>query len=159
MDSAADAAEQLLETNACGFDLGFSSWIEPTPPHSKENKAATPPTKRSRLCLSLRKRGREPEDHPSRSGGANSVYEKAAEGVIPANTRASTNWCVRTFQTWLEQRNSRTADSLESNIPPDILQSHDVDAVCKVMRYFVLEVRRIDGERYPRRQFDRCSVD
>ena len=55
---------------------------------------------------------------------------------------------MRTFLTWLKQRNS-TADNPESAIRPDIVQSHDIDAVCKAMRYFVLEVRRVDGERYP----------
>ena len=79
----------------------------------------------------------------------NSVYEKAAEGVIPSNTRANTNWCIRTLKTWLKQRNIRTAGNQECALSLDILESHDVDAVCRAMRLLVLEVRRVDGQRYP----------
>ena len=33
-------------------------------------------------------------------------------------------------------------------IPDAVLTSHDSEVICKVMRYFVLEVRREDGARY-----------
>ena len=48
----------------------------------------------------------------------------------------------------MTQRNSRTANNPESAIPTNILESHDVDAVCRAMRLFVLEVRRVGGQRY-----------
>ena len=55
-------------------------------------------------------------------------YEKAAEGVIPANTKASTKWAVG--DQWLTQRNSKTTGDSECKIPTDVLDSHDVNTVC-----------------------------
>ena len=72
---------------------------------------------------------------PSKSA---SMYVKAAEGVVPANTKASTHWCVRTFNSWLEQRNRRTADNPGSATP----------AVSRAIRLFVLEARKVDGQCY-----------
>ena len=69
--------------------------------------------------------------------------------VVPANTKASTNWCVRTFNSWLEQRNHQTADNPGSAIPADIIQTHDVDAVSRAMYLFVLEARKADRQCYP----------
>ena len=37
----------------------------------------------------------------------------------------------------------------EDQIPMDILHCNNADTVSKVLRYFVLEVRRSDGECYP----------
>ena len=72
--------------------------------------------------------------------------EKAAEGVIRyMNTRNSTNWAVRTFLTWAERRNKREDGE---KIPSDVLSCQDPGIVSFVMRAFVLEVRRADGEKY-----------
>lgn len=160
MDSSSHADKQL-RASSNQFDIGFSSWIENTRPGGEENEAGALPVKKSRLSLSMKKKRRGPPlterfVSPSKT---KSVYHKAAEGVIPRNTQSSTNWCVCTFITWLTQRNTRTANNPESVIPTNILESHDVDAVCRAMRLFVLEVRRVDGQCYPQGQFDRCLVD
>ena len=69
-----------------------------------------------------------------------------SKGVIPANTKPSTQWCVQLFKTLLEQRSIRMGEGPESATPPDILQSHDVDPVYRAMHLFVLEAQRVDGE-------------
>ena len=106
-----------------------SSCIQPSSPSEKENEATAPPLKRPRLSLSLKKKEPPLKERFVSPSKTNSVYEKAAEGVIPSNTRANTNWCIRTIKTWLEQRNIRTAENPECAISPDILESHDVDAI------------------------------
>ena len=78
------------------MDSAAEHGIEVTPPHGKENEPETPPAKRSRLSLSLGKRGRGTRGPPLKErfvspSKTTSVYERAAEGVIPPNTRASTN--------------------------------------------------------------------
>ena len=40
------------------------------------------------------------------------MYEEVA-GVLTVNTRASTNWCVCTFNWWLEQQNCWIAGNFE----------------------------------------------
>lgn len=54
-----------------------------------------------------------------------------------------------TFQSWIEERNLQV--SVEEQIPLDILSTHQADSekLCKVLRLFVLEARKIDGEKYP----------
>uniref|UniRef100_A0A1X7U8S4 Uncharacterized protein n=1 Tax=Amphimedon queenslandica TaxID=400682 RepID=A0A1X7U8S4_AMPQE len=41
------------------------------------------------------------------------AFEKAAEGVVPDNTRQNTKWALHTFTSWLEERNKRIKDSAE----------------------------------------------
>ena len=74
------------------------------------------------------------------------MYEKAAEGVIPANTKSSTNWDVRTFKALVEERNLKASDD---PVPLDLLEKPDADKLCMYMRLFVLEARKEDGQPYP----------
>ena len=72
--------------------------------------------------------------------------EKAAKGVLPANTEASTRWALRNFNTWA--LNCSSMSSSEA-VPADLLQSHDASLVCKWLSRFVLETRKTDGSSYP----------
>ncbi len=66
--------------------------------------------------------------------------------MIPCNTKKNNAWAERTFNSWVEERNKRTPGS----VPTDLLLCRDLQlAVCKYMRYFVLEARNKDGNKYP----------
>ena len=147
MDSAKDAERQVVSPSLLrgidtvqynpAFELECSGWIA-------ENEV--PAKKR---CLSLFLKKREPlRPNNSRFGSPTKqeVFEMAGEGVVPTNTRANTNWAVKTFTEWMKQRNIRAQDD---PIPSDILDSKEATNVCRIMRLFVLEARRSDGQPYP----------
>lgn len=88
MDLQEDAQRQLSEKSL--QDWGKENSVECLPPA----------TKRMRKCLSLKKKGEPLKDSNSirfASPMKTDQLEKAAEGVIPANTQSNTNWAVRTF--------------------------------------------------------------
>ena len=72
--------------------------------------------------------------------------ENAAQGVIPSNTEASTQWAVRTFNAWAVNRSFLGASE---TVPDDLLASHDPQLVCKWLCRFVMEARKSDGSLYP----------
>ena len=72
----------------------------------------------------------------------------AVEGFVPSNTMHNNRWAETTFMKWAQESNKR-AHSHDSEVPLDLLQSHDAQKVCKFMRYFVLEAKCEDGDRYP----------
>ena len=74
------------------------------------------------------------------------IFDEAAKGVVPTNTKHCNKWAVGTFNSWLVERNKRLPSE---PVPEDILKSNDATLICKYMRCFVLEARRIDGEPYP----------
>ena len=101
----------------------------------------TPPPKKQRLSLSLKKKQQD------RFGSVTwEDFELAAEGVVPENTKFSNNWAARTFQTWAEQRNLKEH---ENSVPEDLLWEPDAERLCHFLRLFVLETRRTDGKTYP----------
>ena len=68
--------------------------------------------------------------------------EKAARGVIPSNTEASTHWAVKNFKLWATNR---------SAVPSDpVPESHDPNLR---LRRYVMETRR-DGHAYPPPRYD-----
>ena len=101
-----------------------------------------PPAKKS---LSLKKPLKDSNSSRSASPTKSDQFDKAAEGVVPANTRNSTNWAVRTFLLCIEERKKRET---QEKIEPDILSCNNADRVSFVMRLFVLEVRKADGGKY-----------
>ena len=120
----------------------------------KENSdVAGPSAKKRKVSLSLKKKKPlKPSNKklPEASRFAKPVdciaFDQAAEGVVPVNTKNNTNWAISTFMKWACERNKICSNDFK--IPEDILQSHDQEKICEVMRYFVMEVRREDGERY-----------
>ena len=72
--------------------------------------------------------------------------EKAAQGVIPSNTEASTQWAVRTYNAWAINRSFVNASEA---VPDDLLASHDPQLVCQWLCRFVMEARKSDGSCYP----------
>ena len=107
------------------------------------------PTRR-KLCLSLSRKAKGPlkdigNETQKRfaSPVKENVYNEAAEGVVPANTKQCNEWAVRAFRSWATQRNKPGA-----SVPSDRLESNDPHLVAKFMRFFVLEARKEDGEQY-----------
>ena len=84
----------------------------------------------------------------SRFAGPTSSPErmKAARGVIPKNTKASTDWALRNFNSWAKNRKS--IDPAQA-VPPDLLSSDDPSLVCKWLCLYMMETRREDGQPYP----------
>lgn len=91
-----------------------------------------PAAKRRKLNLALKKPLKDCNS-TCRFGSPTKTdsLEKAAEGVVPANTRNSTNWPVRTFLSWVEERNKR--DTIHK-IEPDLLSCNSAERVSYVMR-------------------------
>ena len=71
---------------------------------------------------------------------------KAAKGVIPANTRANSNWAIKNFKEWASNRSTMAPND---PVPPDLLKSHDPELLCKWLCRYVMETRRTDGTQYP----------
>ena len=140
---------------------GMSAWMSSLPDLScitdmddgiDENSSSAP--KRSRLSLpkkgvpvfkevgnrkpSTSRRFAQPVESPER--------EKAAKGVIPAKTAASTQWALKNFNDWAHNRSF--VDSAEA-VPSNLFSSHDAELVCKWLSSFVLETRKSDGSPYP----------
>ena len=112
---------------------------------NEEAEGAPPAKTTRRLSLSLKK-PLEESNHRFASPTKPDRISAAAEGVVPANTRNSTNWALRMFLSWAEERNKRDQ---ERKIESDILSCGVADRVSFVMRLFVLEVRKADGGKYP----------
>jgi len=136
---------ELLEApdNWCFFDEDLNPSTD----------AVTPPTKKRKMCLSLKRRNATAPLKVVSNGRKrflSSVKEKelieAGKGVVPRNTRQNTDWATRVFRLWMEQRNGKVPP--EEAIPSNILESFDHEVLCKYMRCFVLEVRREDSEHY-----------
>lgn len=68
--------------------------------------------------------------------------EAAKKPVIPPNTAKSTDWAVRVFQSWLNQRNNRVTDE------KCILLTDDCKLLCRWLCVFASETRKEDGSQY-----------
>ena len=84
--------------------------------------------------------------------------KKAAKGVIPTNTEASsTRWAIKKFQHLglsIAQLSTRSRDDF---VPPDLLKSHDAALVCKWLCRYVMETRREDRSTTAEQQLSECS--
>ena len=77
--------------------------------------------------------------------------EKAAQGVIPSDTEASTKWALHTFNAWAINRSFLNASKA---VPENLLARHDPQLVCKWLCRFVMEARKDDGSPYPPSTFE-----
>ena len=69
-----------------------------------------------------------------------------AKGLIPENTKGSTNWALKNFNPWLKSRNDANP---ENPVPEDILTSSDPDLLNHHLSQFVVETCKANGEHYP----------
>ena len=110
----------------------------------KENeRGLTPPNKKRRLSLSRNKPLREVNASRFASPTKPDEFKRAAEGVVPNNTRQNTKWAVSTFLSWVEERNKRVPDQIDC----DVLSSNNAERLSYVLRLFVIEARKMDGEK------------
>ena len=102
-----------------------------------------------RKCLSLTRHSLPLQDSTNQTRLAKlvdaSVLQEAAKEVIPLKIEQSTRWVVKNFDCWVH---SWSSSSFEV-VLLDLLRSHDAELVCKWLCYFVLEMRKTDGSRYP----------
>jgi len=154
MDETADWLSQLPDLS-CIVDE--SSSAVPSTSHGATNDCSSNPAKRIRLSLNRKAATtRVPlmectnQVHGVCSRFAKPVVsperEKAAKGVVPPNTEASTQWALRNYNAWALNRSFMTANEA---VPADLLQSHDANLVCKWLCRFVMETRKTDGSEYP----------
>ena len=155
--------DELLSDSNFDFDFDMPDWLAqvqsiideheravvvPSTFHQDGTDGSTP--KRLRLSFPSTVPLKESTNHGLVSRFAKPVEsperEKAAKGVLPANTEASTRWAWRNFNAWALNCSSRSSSEA---VPADLLQSHDASLVCKWLSRFVLETRKTDGSSYP----------
>ena len=95
-----------------------------------------PPPKRSKTESSI---GRFPKPCSS------SQMKEICQGYVPRNTNKATNWALKVFQLWREQR----GEQQDGVCPVDLLESNNVELLNFWLSRFVVEARREDGNSYP----------
>lgn len=71
---------------------------------------------------------------------------ESAKGVVPTNTKNSTEWALRNFRQWRENRNKTLPDD---PVPDNLFRSTDTEILCKWLCCFVQETRKESGDNYP----------
>ena len=108
------------------FDIGMSNW---TAPPTKKACAVVDHTNLVSCFSAL---------HPS------DFLEKAAKGVIPANTECATEWARKNFVAWAVNRLRFGGE----RVPNNLLESHNADTICKWLCCFVSKTRKVNGLEY-----------
>lgn len=71
---------------------------------------------------------------------------ESAKGVVPTNTKHSTQWALRDFEQWRENRNKCVP---EDPVPEELFEKTDAEVLCKWLCCYVQETRKESGENYP----------
>ena len=152
-----DTAEWLSQLPDLSCIVDDSDRVEPSNSHGDTSECSSNAAKRLRLSL----KQKAPTTIVPLMESTNQVHgrstrfakpvvsperEKAAKGVVPANTEASTQWALRNYNAWALNRSFMAADKA---VPADLLWSHDADLVCKWLCCYVMETRKTDGSVYP----------
>ena len=116
--------ENLPECNESAFNMDVSKLFD----------VDDEPPKRKKMRLSLRKSA---EDRFRKRVTAEELSE-SAKGVVPINTRNFTEWALRNFRPWRENRNKSV---LEDHVPEDLFRNTDAEVLCKWLCCFVQETR------------------
>ena len=72
--------------------------------------------------------------------------ERVCKGYVPKNTTKATDWALRVFEQWKENRNHT---SPEERVPEKLLEDGNAELLNLWLARFVVEIRRADGEPYP----------
>ena len=70
---------------------------------------------------------------------------KICRGYVPSNTSKATNWALRVFMLWRDERNKQSSE----RCPVNLLTDPAAERVNYWLSRFVVEVRREDGKPYP----------
>ena len=71
--------------------------------------------------------------------------EKVCQGYVPVNTSKSTNWSLRVFNAWREERNKCSLEQC----PDNLLKEPNSECWNYWLSRFVIGARRADGKPYP----------
>ena len=118
----------------------------------KSEESVTPKPAKRRKCLSLsrkKKKTLSPTSRFSTMVGDDEV-SSMSKGYVPPNTQKNTDWAVKNFGTWRDQRNEKVSSD-DEKCPPELLSSTDTVLLSKWLCLFVNETRRSDGTLYPPR--------
>ena len=96
------------------------------------------PPRKKRLSLSRNKKSRF-------AVSTDEELDQARKRFVPANTVRCTDWAMKVFNSWIEERNKLGAEKC----PSDVLENPDVAVLDKWLSAFVVEVRCEDGQQYP----------
>jgi len=70
----------------------------------------------------------------------------SSKGCIPANTSRSTQWALRVYYQWINQRNKW----MNEQFPLDLFEKpYTAREICSCLQWFVMEARKEDGSHYP----------
>ena len=123
------------------FSLGMEEWFS-----DSDDVFQAPKSKKRCKSLSLEKKPKENRFELVTEKDA----EKSAKGVVPRNTEKNDRWALNTFKAWISERNDRCKElSLNELCPEDVLDRGNAELLNKWLSLFVLEVRKVDGSRYP----------
>ena len=102
-----------MEESAPDFNLIPEGWNDVSTVSEASATPVSPPAKKRRLSLSLKKGG-------GRGGPLAEIYNQrfrfpvkekefsaAAKGVVPSNTKQCNRWACRVYESWAKQRNER----------------------------------------------------
>ena len=74
-----------------------------------------------------------------------SQMKVTCKGYVPRNTNKATNWALKVFRSWREQR----GEQQDGICPVDLLESNIVEPLNFRLSRYVMEARRKDGNCYP----------
>ena len=114
---------------------------------SEESITPKPVKKRKCLSLSRKKKALSPTSRFSTMVRDDEV-SSMSKGYVPPNTQKNTDWAVKNFGTWHDQRNEKVSSD-DEKCPPDLLSSTAAVLLSKWLCLFVNETRRSDGTLYP----------
>ena len=96
----------------------------------KSEESVTPKPAKRRKCLSLsRKKMLSPTSRFSTMVGDDEV-SSMSKGYVPPNTQKNTDWAVKNFGTWRDQRNEKVSSD-DEKCPPELLSSTDTVLLSK----------------------------
>lgn len=122
---------------------------------SEKENVCPPEAKRCKLSLKLNKRKRKPAEEVKEVNSSESTaahfpilspeaIEDTKKRSVPKNTEKCTNWALRLFNSWCEQRNERC----DEKVPEGILLTDNHQVLCHWLCVSVTELRKEDGGEY-----------
>ena len=117
---------------------------------SEKESLAPPEAKKCRLSLTLKKKQQKVAEEAGVSSkerfpviSAN-IIEGTKKCIVPKNTEKLTNWAVRLFNSWFQQRNASCGDK----VPESILLSDNHEDLCHWLCVAINKLRKEDGSEY-----------
>ena len=135
-------ADPSIFKKASPFSLGMEEWFD----SDLDDDFRAPKTKKRCKSLTLEKKLKENRFELVTEKEA----EKSAKGVVPKNMEKNDRWALNTLKAWVSERNERRKELSPSDLcPEDVLDGSGAELLNKWLSLFVMEVRKVDGSRYP----------